>query len=286
MDNNNLSEAIVQEKRNYNILLILILILVIVFSGWYFLSSQKNFVNPTLNESTVESNQPEFVRTVSLDGQVVSIDLAKYELIIEASTIKGGLMNNENIEAKVKERIIKINQGTVIQKLIVSKDVDGLTNRSGSIEMNLSDLKKGDKVSVIYNGLEEDRDLNNVQNISVVFVADNFDETYQGEYDLLNTNSSAISFSKGKVLSVNGTNIEYALYAFNKLGTDKYLAVVQPSTKIYAISDPSRISINHAKREISIEKIKAGDDIFIASNDNSSLNASGEVKEVVVVSNE
>lgn len=281
---NNLSEATVTEKGNYKVLMVLILITLLVIAGWYFLS-KNNLSQPNSEVVNETNNQSQLDKSVSIDGTVSSIDLFKNELTISASTLKGGVMNNENIDTPIKDRVVKVSQGTVIQKLIVSKDADGMVNRSGGIEMNLSDLHKGDKVSVIYNGLENDKELDNVKNISLVYIADNFDEKYQGEYGLLQASLSSISYLKGKVSSVNGNNIEYSLYAFNNLGTEKYITVVQSDTKIYAISDTSRLSIAHAKRNISIDKIKAGDDIFISNNGSLSTNET-TASEIVVVSNE
>ena len=285
---NNLSEAVVREKRGYKILLVVLLVVVIGFSAWYFLVSQKNAGDQTVIDNTVtsEPDQSNLTKTLSLEGVITSIDLAKNELTIGDAVIKEVISKGDS-DTKVKDRVVKVSEGTVVQKLIVSKDAEGLVDRSGNIEMDINDLQEGDRVSIVYNGLKDDRELNNVQNISLVYTTDkeNFETKYQSEFESSNINSDA-SYMKGKVLSVNGSNIEYSLYAFDKLGTAKYLIVVQPSTKLFAVSDPARVSIDHAKRVTTMDKIKSGSDMFIATKDGIPVTASGEVIEIVVISNE
>ena len=285
---NNLPEAVLRESRGYKVLLTILLVAIIGFSGWYFLINQKNAENQTLGENTATSelDQSNLAKIISIEGVITSIDLAKNELTIGDAVIKQSI-NKESVDTKVKDRVVKVNEGTVVQKLVVSKDAEGLVDRSGNIEMNINNLQKGDRVSIVYNGLKDDRELNNVQNISLVYETnkENFETKYQSEFESLNLNSDA-SYMKGKVLSVNGSNIEYSLYAFDKLGTAKYLIAVQPSTKLFAVSDPARVDIDHAKRLITMDKVKSGSDMFISTKDGVPVTAGGEVVEIVVVSNE
>lgn len=266
---NNLPEVAIHEKKNYTVVLIIILLFILALGGWY-ISNKQSGSNITQDDALVTNSElSELVKTLALDGAVVSIDPIKNEISINVSSIKDNLLGVANTEVKVKDRIVKVTQGTVIQKLIVIKNPDGAIERSGSIEMNISDVKVNDKILVNYNGLVEDRELSNVQNISLVINTDNFDQTYQVETEALETQKT--SYVKGKVLSINGTKIEYSPYALGGLSSNKYNLVIANNTKIYSLSDSSRINIEHARSAASVEDVKIGSDIYIAVNENKEI---------------
>lgn len=285
---NNLPEVEIHEKKNYTVVLIIILLLVLALGGWYALNKQKGSSVTQNDTPIINSEQLELVKTISVEGTVVSVDPIKNEISINISSIKDDLLGVANTDVKVKDRIIKVTQGTVIQKLIVSKDADGVINRSGGFEINVSDVKQNDKVSITYNGLEEDSVLSNVQNISLVIETGDFEKTYQKEAEILASKEGAFLYAKGKVTAINDAKIEYLSYTFdNHPGTDKYSGAIQTDTKVYSLSESEnyRINIEHAKKLASLEGVKVGSDIFVAvDKDVSPFQQNVPVKAIILIS--
>ena len=282
---NNLPEVEIYEKKDYTVFLIIILLFLLGLGGWYVLSEQKkSSITPNNDNAPItNSEQSELVKTISIEGTVLSVDPIKNELSVNVSSLKDSLLSVENTDVRVKDRIIKVTQGTVIQKLVIAKNPEGVIDRSGSIEMNISDIKVNDKILVSYNGLVEDRELSNVQNISLVIDTDNFDQTYQVETQNLETQSQKMSYVKGKVLSINDTNIEYSPYALGGLSPSKYFLAIADNTKIYSLSDSSRINIEHVRSVASVGDIKVGSDIYIAVDESKETSQGITSSDTVIV---
>lgn len=281
---NNLPEVEIHEKKNYTVILIIILLFILVLGGWYTLSKQKSENIVQIDTPIVEdSQQSELVKSITMEGTIASIDPIKNELSINVSSVKDSLLSVASTDVKVKDRIVKVTKGTVIQKLVIAKDTDGAVNKSGAIEMNIFNLNKDDKVSISYNGLIDDRELSNVQNISLVINTDNFDQTYQSETEALVNQAKKISYVKGKVLSVSDTKIEYSPYALGELGSNKYSLVIDNDTKIYSLADSSRISIEHARNNATVGDIKTGNDIYIAVDENKEISQGISSSDSIIV---
>ena len=258
------------ESSNNRNIIYLILVLVVLGGAWFFYQNNNESINTILpsgsgtEENTVVDTN---AKSITLNGVVKAIDLAKRELTLEVNSIDSGLGGgSDNL---VKERVVKITEGTVVQKLILSKDKDGAIKQSGAIELNLSDLKTDDNVSLVYNGLDSDRDLTNVQNVSLIINTDNFDKTYEKE-SVSSTVGQNKLFAKGKVVSIDDNKIEYSPYAFNQLSTEKYTISLQSGVQLYSVADEDRVGIEHARKGISKDTIKIGSDIYVMTDGNSS----------------
>jgi Cu/Ag efflux protein CusF len=282
---NNLPEAVIQEKNNFNIILITVLIITsLLFIAWY-ITSNKNQDNHVVEESNNVDNSNIEIRTLSAKAIIKSIDYPNNEMSVVLSPSEFAMGEAVNFGADSKK--LKLSQGTIIQKLITAKDASGSVVRSENIEINLENLKEGDELSIVFNGRPNDTVLNNVQSISSIINVDDskFTETIANESNKITDNS--ISFTKGQVVSVDSVNskIEYLPYIFNKLSDEKNTMMFGSGTGIFSVSDEKRFNIKHARKVINISDIKVGDKVFFAFKSDANISSTDTKAEAIIIIN-
>ncbi len=260
------------KEKIYYILATLILIGV----SLYFFQKYKSNVELVSVIPKIQSEESNLLLT---QGKVISIDPAKNELVItlrSADEVAGA-----KDVFKGKEKIVKITQDTVIQKLIVSKDAQGVIIKSASFEINISDLHKNDKVSLVY-GVEKDNLLENVKTVSFMVESKSFEETIKVES--LKLQNDPYLYIKGQVVSVDISKaiVEYLPYVFDQVGIEKSLAILQAGAKIYTVNDAARVHIEHSRKEVLLGDIKRGDTIFVVVDKNVNLSQKTISAEAIV----
>ncbi|KXJ99828.1 MAG: hypothetical protein UZ19_OD1000328 [Parcubacteria bacterium OLB19] len=277
---NNLSEAVVREKKGFGLVLVAVMLILLLVIGWNYLSNTKE-ITVVDNLDTANNTEIE-IKTLNANASIKSIDYDKGEMYVKLSSSEFTL--GEKVNFGDKDVKLKLTQNTLIQKLIVSKDTDGSVLRSGKVELNLINLKEGDVVNVIFNGRPNDVLIENILSISsIVNVSeDKFTETLATESEKM-VNSS-MSYVKGRVVNLENSKIEYIPYLFNQAGTEKLTITLGGNTDIFSINDENRYNIKHAKKEINISDIKVGDDIFFSFNPEANLDNTDTVaKEVILI---
>lgn len=250
--------AIIREKVDRKVLYFTVIAVLIAVLLIAFIFNKNG--NSTQKTPLTETSSNE-ERVLTVEGVVTAVNYENNELTAVLSSGREGLVQNDDLEGVSKT--IKISPNTVVQKLIFSKDEEKLIDQSDTIEINVTDIFKNDRVIIEYAGLKNDEVINNVKSISVAIETESFTETLANE--VAKISKEPFLGVKGKVISVDESKsmVTYYPYSLGKLGTEEAVASLKSGAKIYMVNNESRIDIEHAKTEILWDEINEGDNIFI-----------------------
>ena len=237
--------AIIREKVDRKVLYFTVIAVLIAVLLIAFIFNKNG--NSTQKTPLTETSSNE-ERVLTVEGVVTAVNYENNELTAVLSSGREGLVQNDDLEGVSKT--IKISPNTVVQKLIFSKDEEKLIDQSDTIEINVTDIFKNDRVIIEYAGLKNDEVINNVKSISVAIETESFTETLANE--VAKISREPFLGVKGKVISVDESKsmVTYYPYSLGKLGTEEAVASLKSGAKIYMVNNESRIDIEHPKTEI------------------------------------
>ncbi|MBI4085564.1 MAG: hypothetical protein HY432_03635 [Candidatus Liptonbacteria bacterium] len=208
-------------------------------------------------------------------GTITAIDAANRELTASIAS-NGELFGTRKFG--IGEKRIAISQKTRINKFFYSENAKGEIEKSLTQEVNIGDLHGGDPVSIIY-GEEKNSILQNVESVTVKVELNNFEENIAAEIEKMQNNF----YVKGQVVTISAADfsLEYYPYIFGQRVEEKAKTALSSDVKFYAVDDENRIGIEHARKEISIRDIRAGDIIVLTAPSSSDFSR-GTVTATVV----
>ena len=254
-------DPVIREEVNKKILYFAIIAVVIATLIIGFIYSKNSNNAPQVSTEVPTSNEE---RILSVEGVVLAMDYDSNEATVVLSRGREGLTQYDDLDGVSKK--VKITPNTVVQKLVFSKDREKLIDQSDTIEVNVTDIFKNDRLIIEYAGLKNDEIIENVKSISIVIETETFDKTYADE--VAKISREPFLGIKGKVVSVdeNKSAVTYYPYSLGKLSTEVSIASLEEKSNIYTVSNESRIDIEHAKTQITWGDISEGDIVFIVVN--------------------
>lgn len=162
------------------------------------------------------------------------------------------------------EKTVMISPATKIEKVLSQKNSKGDVEKQLLIEVNMSDLVKGDKVTVAY-ATEEFSVLSGVS--SVLVAVDGNVDAYVNQAP----QSEMTVYLKVDVVSIDtaGKKLVYHPYIFGKIGEMTISVAIPDEINVYRVDDPMRVSITHARTTATLADIQPGETIFVMANKNS-----------------
>lgn len=232
-----------------------IMVLIIVAGGLYAYSLSSSRKAPV---ASVTENVD--VPPLTLQATVTSVSPDKLEIIVTKDSV---------------EKTVVIHPATKIEKMLSQKSTSSTEGKQASLEVNISDLTKGDVVTIEYQS-EKASTLDGVSKISFTTVVDSID-TYLKQLAQADTSR----YAKGTIVSVDlaGKNIQ-----FTTVGTTTESSVPIPDgVAVYRVDDSLRAPITHARTAATLADLKTGE-IFSFSLDTNMLKEGKIVPQAFIIS--
>lgn len=217
--------------------------LVLVVAGGAYAYSLFGSVETPPGGITEKQTLPTFV----LQGVVTDVNAANLQISIQSSPSS-------------PMKTVLINPATKIEKTILQKSTKALAEKRIVIEVNISDLHKGDMATIKYQS-DTGTALEGVSEIAF---------TIEGNVDAYNKSlmTHPSPYLKGKVISIDiaGKSLQYNPYLFDTLSTTTMSIAIPDGIPVYRIADPARVSITHTWVATTLTDIQQNQTIFVLAD--------------------
>ena len=202
---------------------------------------------PAKNDTQQKAQEVTQNPSLILQGTVTGANAEKMQITVQASTTN-------------PLKVVNITPATKIEKIISQKNAKGEVEKQAVQEVNISDMQKGNKVTVVYQS-EKDGVLSGVSHVSFVVEA-NIDAYFKAQA------TNRTPYLKGQVMSIDiaGKSLTYTPYIFNTLATTTTSVAIPDGIAVYRIDDPARVAITYARTPATLADIQPGQTVFIAAD--------------------
>lgn len=224
-------------SRNTSILAAIAFSVMVILGFSYSIRQDESSAKPVTTEYT------------SLEGNVAAVNPEQNEMTLETTS-----------GTTTVKRTISISSGTRIEKVIKQIGAEGNVERQMIEEMNITDLKKGDDVTVVYIPSEDE---NAFRATSVLQeIRADVDEYIKRKEE---TNADTYLYLRSEAISVDPASrmVGFKLYTFSGLSTTTQIITLADETPLFSVPDQNMVPIVHARTAGSIEDLAPGDAFYV-----------------------